>query len=401
MAGDDRGPLRRRGASDALARPGAARRRGCGRAPSTTSSASTTCSAPGAPLRASSSPTGSPRRSSSGPPGTGKTTLARLVAERLEKRFVAAVGDLGRRAATSATCSRRRGVALGERGRRTILFLDEIHRFNRSPSRTRCCPASRTARSCSSARRPRTRSSRSTRRCSAARRCSASSRSAPTSSSSWCARGARQRSGDDRRRGARGAASQLAEGDARALLDDPRGRDRDRRARDERRPAIEPAPTSRPRARRERSCHQGATSTTTWSSALIKSIRGSDPDAGAVLAGPPARGGRGPAVRRPPPRHPGERGRRHGRSDGAVVADGGRGRRRPRRPARGGAQPRPGGRPPRARAEVERASPKRSGRHRPTSSDEPLGDGAGAAARRALPRCGGARSRRRLRVSSR
>ena len=65
-----------------------------------------------------------------GPPGSGKTTLARLVAESTESRFVAFS------AVTSGVKEVREIVARakGERrlGRRTILFIDEIHRFNRA-----------------------------------------------------------------------------------------------------------------------------------------------------------------------------------------------------------------------------------------------------------------------------
>ncbi|HUF53916.1 MAG TPA: replication-associated recombination protein A [Dehalococcoidia bacterium] len=70
-----------------------------------------------------------------GPPGSGKTTLARIVASMTTSHFepVSAV--------SSGVADLRRVVAeaadrLGESGQRTILFIDEIHRFNKSQQDT-------------------------------------------------------------------------------------------------------------------------------------------------------------------------------------------------------------------------------------------------------------------------
>jgi putative ATPase len=66
-----------------------------------------------------------------GPPGSGKTTLARIVAETTGSAFE----ELS---AVSASVADVRGVLgrarerLGAGGERTILFLDEIHRFNKA-----------------------------------------------------------------------------------------------------------------------------------------------------------------------------------------------------------------------------------------------------------------------------
>jgi putative ATPase len=66
-----------------------------------------------------------------GPPGTGKTTLAQLIAGATRRAFVpmsavsAGVKDV-REAVSGAR------ELLGQHGRGTILFLDEVHRFNRT-----------------------------------------------------------------------------------------------------------------------------------------------------------------------------------------------------------------------------------------------------------------------------
>ena len=66
-----------------------------------------------------------------GPPGTGKTTLAHVIAKATSRRFV-------RENAASVGVKRIREIiddayrVLGDSGKRTILFLDEIHRFSKS-----------------------------------------------------------------------------------------------------------------------------------------------------------------------------------------------------------------------------------------------------------------------------
>jgi putative ATPase len=66
-----------------------------------------------------------------GPPGSGKTTLARLVAQSSDAAFEEESAVAAGRAEVRAVIERARD-RLRNSGRRTVFFLDEIHRFNKA-----------------------------------------------------------------------------------------------------------------------------------------------------------------------------------------------------------------------------------------------------------------------------
>jgi putative ATPase len=88
-----------------------------------------------------------------GPPGSGKTTLARILARHTGARFVFFSAVLAGKEDVRRTVEEAQRD-LFDRRTRTILFVDEIHRFNKA-QQDAFRRTSRRGRSSSSARRPR------------------------------------------------------------------------------------------------------------------------------------------------------------------------------------------------------------------------------------------------------
>ena len=67
-----------------------------------------------------------------GPPGVGKTTIARLMASAFDAQFIAISAVLGGVKDIRAAVDQAEAAAQGLQAQKTLVFVDEVHRFNKA-----------------------------------------------------------------------------------------------------------------------------------------------------------------------------------------------------------------------------------------------------------------------------